>query len=182
MKLLQFRTCHSHSFTIIVFKSFCISVYCYYFQIRDTSRRTSSPRFPWFRGSIIISLSAGEAAGEPGTGSAGDMCPLLLPETGHQNQTPAQEREAGAGRPHPLPPCPPVNPWSQVAVFRVDDVQGKEFRALLLSTVRTCYARDDDDLEEDAGFLTNPKVWFPSLSLFSLPPMKMDPLSTWSDC
>ena len=46
----------------------------------------------------------------------------------------------------------------QVAVFRVDDVQGKEFRALLLSTVRTCYARDDGDLEEDAGFLTNPKV------------------------
>lgn len=47
----------------------------------------------------------------------------------------------------------------QVSVFRVDDVQGKEFRALLLSTVRTCYARDDGDLEEDAGFLTNPKVW-----------------------
>jgi superfamily I DNA and/or RNA helicase len=47
----------------------------------------------------------------------------------------------------------------QVAVFRVDDVQGKEFRALLLSTVRTCYARDDDDLEEDAGFLTNPKLF-----------------------
>ena len=46
----------------------------------------------------------------------------------------------------------------QVSVFRVDDVQGKEFRALLLSTVRTCYARDDEDLEEDAGFLTNPKV------------------------
>ena len=43
-------------------------------------------------------------------------------------------------------------------MFRVDDVQGKEFRALFLSTVRTCYGRDDDDLEEDAGFLTNPKV------------------------
>lgn len=46
----------------------------------------------------------------------------------------------------------------QVDVFRVDDVQGKEYRALLLSTVRTCYSRDDGDLEEDAGFLTNPKV------------------------
>ena len=59
----------------------------------------------------------------------------------------------------------------------MDDVQGKEFRALLLSTVRTCYARDDDDLEEDAGFLTNPKVWFPSLSLFSLPPLSPSSLS-----
>ena len=58
--------------------------------------------------------------------------------------------------PLPLPLPPPM--WLQVAVFRVEDVQGKEFRALLLSTVRTCYGRDDKDLEEDAGFLTNPKV------------------------
>ena len=39
--------------------------------------------------------------------------------------------------------------------MRVDDVQGKEYRALLISTVRTC-ASDPDENEE--GFLSNVKV------------------------
>ena len=47
-------------------------------------------------------------------------------------------------------------PLLQVQVFRVDDVQGKEYRALLISTVRTCST--EPPAEEEAGFLTNPKV------------------------
>ena len=54
-----------------------------------------------------------------------------------------------------LPPLHSIHP--QVSVFRVDDVQGKEFRALLLSTVRTC-STEQPNLEEEMGFLTNPKV------------------------
>ena len=44
----------------------------------------------------------------------------------------------------------------QVKVYRVDDVQGEEFRALIVSTVRTC--TKEPPPEEDAGFLTNAKV------------------------
>ena len=71
----------------------------------------------------------------------------------------------------PLSPGPGLISGPQVAVFRVDDVQGKEFRALLLSTVRTCFARDDEDLEEDAGFLTNPKVWIDGSSFSTFTPL-----------
>jgi len=35
-------------------------------------------------------------------------------------------------------------------------VQGLEFRTLIISTVRTCSVLGDN--EEDAGFLSNPKV------------------------
>ena len=38
----------------------------------------------------------------------------------------------------------------------VDGVQGLEFRTLIISTVRTCSVLSDN--EEDAGFLSNPKV------------------------
>ena len=38
----------------------------------------------------------------------------------------------------------------------VDSVQGLEFRTLIISTVRTCSVLGDN--EEDAGFLSNPKV------------------------
>ena len=40
-------------------------------------------------------------------------------------------------------------------MFRIDDVQGKEFRALIISTVRTCSGEQD---ENDEGFLNNTKV------------------------
>ena len=45
-------------------------------------------------------------------------------------------------------------------MFRVDDVQGKEFRALIISTVRTCAsdAKRVDEIEMEEGFFTNPKV------------------------
>lgn len=39
---------------------------------------------------------------------------------------------------------------------RVDNVQGKEFRALIISTVRTSSLESVS--EREAGFLTNPKV------------------------
>ena len=45
----------------------------------------------------------------------------------------------------------------QVSVRTVDGVQGLEFRTLIISTVRTCSLLGDN--EEDAGFLSNPKVW-----------------------
>ena len=38
----------------------------------------------------------------------------------------------------------------------IEGVQGREFRALLISTVRTCSSEPLP--EEDAGFLTNAKV------------------------
>jgi len=41
-------------------------------------------------------------------------------------------------------------------VRTVDGVQGLEFRTLIISTVRTCSVLGDN--EEDAGFLSNPKV------------------------
>ena len=41
---------------------------------------------------------------------------------------------------------------------RVNDVQGKEFRALLLSTVRTCTASSYSSTEKEEGFLSNAKV------------------------
>lgn len=41
-------------------------------------------------------------------------------------------------------------------MYRVDDVQGEEFRALIVSTVRTC--TKEPPPEEDAGFLTDAKV------------------------
>ena len=44
----------------------------------------------------------------------------------------------------------------QVKVHRVEDVQGKEFRALIISTVRT--SSSEPVSEKEAGFLTNPKV------------------------
>ena len=48
----------------------------------------------------------------------------------------------------------PLVPHSiQVNAVRVDDVQGKEYRALLISTVRTCTS--DPEAED---FLTNEKV------------------------
>ena len=40
--------------------------------------------------------------------------------------------------------------------MRAAGVQGREFRALILSTVRTCSTEPSE--EEEAGFLTNPKV------------------------
>ena len=45
-------------------------------------------------------------------------------------------------------------------MFRVDDVQGKEFRAVIISTVRTCAsdAKKVDEIEMEEGFFTNPKV------------------------
>ena len=43
-----------------------------------------------------------------------------------------------------------------VAVHRLDDVQGQEFRALLLTTVRTCSSELNS--ENEAGFLTDAKV------------------------
>ena len=46
---------------------------------------------------------------------------------------------------------------AQVSVRTVDGVQGLEFRTLIISTVRTCSLLGDN--EEDAGFLSNPKVW-----------------------
>ena len=46
---------------------------------------------------------------------------------------------------------------TQVSVRTVDGVQGLEFRTLIISTVRTCSLLGDN--EEDAGFLSNPKVW-----------------------
>ena len=48
----------------------------------------------------------------------------------------------------------------QVKVFRVDDVQGKEYRALIISTVRTCAsdAKRVDEIEMEDGFFTNAKV------------------------
>ena len=45
---------------------------------------------------------------------------------------------------------------TQVSVRTVDGVQGLEFRTLIISTVRTCSLLGDN--EEDAGFLSNPKV------------------------
>lgn len=39
----------------------------------------------------------------------------------------------------------------------MDDVQGQEFRALIVSTVRTC--TKDPPPEDDVGFLTDPKVY-----------------------
>ena len=45
----------------------------------------------------------------------------------------------------------------QVSVRTVDAVQGLEFRTLIISTVRTCSLLGDN--EEDAGFLSNPKVY-----------------------
>ena len=44
----------------------------------------------------------------------------------------------------------------KVQVYRVDDVQGEEFRALIVSTVRTC--TKEPPAEEDAGFLMDAKV------------------------
>ena len=44
----------------------------------------------------------------------------------------------------------------QVEVQSIENVQGREFRALFLSTVRTCSSEPLPD--EDAGFLTNAKV------------------------
>ena len=44
----------------------------------------------------------------------------------------------------------------KVKVFRVDDVQGEEFQALIISTVRTCIK--EPPAEEDGGFLTDPRV------------------------
>ena len=41
-------------------------------------------------------------------------------------------------------------------MYRVDDVQGEEFRALIISTVRTCIKEPPP--EEDGGFLTDPRV------------------------
>ena len=41
-------------------------------------------------------------------------------------------------------------------MYRVDDVQGEEFRALIVSTVRTC--TKEPPAEEDAGFLMDAKV------------------------
>lgn len=41
-------------------------------------------------------------------------------------------------------------------MHRVEDVQGKEFRALMISTVRT--SSTELSSEKEAGFLTNPKV------------------------
>ena len=46
----------------------------------------------------------------------------------------------------------------QVSVRTVDAVQGLEFRTLIISTVRTCSLLGDN--EEDAGFLSNPKVCY----------------------
>ena len=42
-------------------------------------------------------------------------------------------------------------------MYRVDDVQGEEFRALIISTVRTC--TKEPSPEEDGGFLTDPRVY-----------------------
>ena len=44
----------------------------------------------------------------------------------------------------------------QVEVHSIENVQGREFRALFLSTVRTCSNEPLSD--EDGGFLTNAKV------------------------
>lgn len=44
----------------------------------------------------------------------------------------------------------------QVQVHRVENVQGKEFRALIISTVRT--SATESSSERESGFLTNPKV------------------------
>ena len=43
-----------------------------------------------------------------------------------------------------------------MGAVRVDDVQGKEFRALVVSTVRTC--ADVPIPEDEIDFLSNPKV------------------------
>ncbi len=45
----------------------------------------------------------------------------------------------------------------QVQVCRVEDVQGREFRALIISTVRT--SSIESTSEKEAGFLSNPKVY-----------------------
>ena len=45
----------------------------------------------------------------------------------------------------------------QVNAVRVDDVQGKEYRALLVSTVRTCATVPSTE-EPEEGFLSNLKV------------------------
>ena len=52
----------------------------------------------------------------------------------------------------------PLIAYFQVSVRTVDGVQGLEFRTLIISTVRTCSLLGDN--EEDAGFLSNPKVWY----------------------
>jgi superfamily I DNA and/or RNA helicase len=44
----------------------------------------------------------------------------------------------------------------QIEVHGIENVQGREFRALLISTVRTCSSEPLP--EEDAAFLTNAKV------------------------
>ena len=41
-------------------------------------------------------------------------------------------------------------------MYRVEDVQGEEFRALIVSTVRTCTKKPP--LQQGTGFLTDPKA------------------------
>ena len=41
-------------------------------------------------------------------------------------------------------------------VRNIDGVQGKEYRALILSTVRTCVVEPNEG--EESSFLSNPKV------------------------
>jgi len=55
-----------------------------------------------------------------------------------------------------LSPPPSLHPL-QVKVDRVDNVPGKEFRALLISTIRTC-STELSNSKEEVGFLTSPKV------------------------
>ena len=43
-------------------------------------------------------------------------------------------------------------------VFRIENVQGLEYKALILSTVRTCTQVPEDIGTESLGFLANPKV------------------------
>eukprot|EP00731_Ephydatia_muelleri_P025024 Em0017g107a len=50
----------------------------------------------------------------------------------------------------------------EVVVRRVDDVQGNEFRALIVSTVRTC--ADVSIPEEEIDFLSNPKLFVTALT------------------
>ena len=51
-----------------------------------------------------------------------------------------------------------VHLFSQVEVQRIEGIQGKEYRALIVSTVRTCSTAQDGNAENEDGFLNNIKV------------------------
>ncbi len=84
------------------------------------------------------------------------VCACILLQTSAEHQTLPEKDQTWQGESAEMLLVCVILYCYQVQVENVHNVPGREFRALIISTVRTCSTELIS--EREAGFLTNPKV------------------------